>query len=122
MVSVFTLPNEGTLSPLYVGKGGSVSTPTLPPGELGVCLKQMGRESVLEDPRSSRKDGKTEGGVELEGQALGSEAWPWAWLVPDASGCQSGLALLMGPRGMCPPVFTGHGRLGSHWGSRDPSR
>lgn len=59
--------------------------------------------------------------MELEGQALGSEAQPWAWLVPDASGSQSGLALLMDPRGMSPLYLLGQGGLGSPWGAGIPA-
>lgn len=59
--------------------------------------------------------------MELEGQALGSEAHPWAWLVPDSSGSQSGLALLMAPRGMSPLYLLGQGGLGSPWGAGIPA-
>lgn len=53
-------------------------------------------------------EGWKDGGVEPEGQALGSEAPPWARLVTDAAGSQSGQAL-MGPMGKFPPQFTGAG-------------
>ena len=47
-------------------------------------------------------EGWRDGGVEPEGQALGSEALPWARLATDAPGSQAGQAL-MGPRGKLPP-------------------
>lgn len=99
-------PSEGPCSPPEGGRGRCQHL-RLAAWRAQVCLGQVRRESGPEGPASRKA------GTELEGRALGSEAW-CCWT-------SSGLALLTGPVPAC--ICWGKGRLGSPWGAgMDPSR